>query len=150
MKVILLRDVAEVGQKGDVKDLKSGFARNFLLPRNLAEPATPEKIKALQAFRAQREKERTEHKSGAERELEKISGSEMIFEAKASKTGRLFRGIGAKEISQKLHELGFKTIKPEWILPGNSLKEAGEHQIEIKPPSGKGVKARVIIKPTPR
>ncbi len=150
MKVILLRDVAEVGQKGDVKDLKSGFVRNFLLPRSLAEPATPEKIKTLQVFRVAREKERTEHKSEVGRELEKISGSEIVFEAKVSKTGRLFRGIGAKEISQKLSELGFKAIEPEWILPENSIKEVGEHPIEIKLPSGKGIKARVIIKPTPR
>ncbi|MDP3762705.1 MAG: 50S ribosomal protein L9 [bacterium] len=150
MKVILLRDVAGVGQKEDIKDLKGGFARNFLLPQNLAELATPEKIKALQTARAGREQKRTEHKSEVERELEKISGSEIVFEAKANETGRLFRGIGAKEISQKLGELGFKAIEPEWILPENSLKEVGEHQIEIKPPSGKGVKARVVIKPTPR
>lgn len=130
MKIILLKDVPNLGKKGGVKEVSDGYARNFLLAKKLAEAATDAAIK-----RALREKEKAAIEE--ERNLEEtkklaeaLQEKEIAIKAKA-KEGKLFGSITAKTISEKLHEAGLSVKEYEIILP-NHIKNTGKYQIDIQ------------------
>lgn len=144
MKVILLQDVENLGKKYEVKDVKSGHARNFLIPQGLAKPATKEAIKWLES-----QKETEENK--AEEELKKvqdvasaIDDQEVMIQVKIGPEGQLFEGISAQKISEKLKELGFE-IKKTQIDLLKPIKELGEYPIKIKFEHNLEAEIKVII-----
>ncbi len=146
-KVILLKNIPELGGAGEIKEVKEGYFRNFLMPRGLADLATPKKIKELESKRREREEESLKLKSETLAALEKLAQTQITFELKTSPEGHLYQGIGEKDLAEKLGELGFKTIRKEWILMPKPLKTAGIFEVEIKTPFREGVKVKVEIKP---
>src|SRR3989344_5741161 len=97
MKVILLKDIPLVGQRGEVKEIKDGYFRNYLMPRHLAEIATSKKVKEMETLRMKRAGEREELKKSAQEWLENLSEQGLVFEAEANEKGRLFNSISARE-----------------------------------------------------
>ncbi len=131
MKVILLKDVENVGRKYEVKEVKEGFARNFLIPNKLAKPATKQALKWLET---QMEIERAK----AEEELKKvqelaakIDGIEIEIPVKVGKDGQLFEKVGVQKIYDKLQEMGFD-IKKNQIEIKEPFKELGDFSAKIK------------------
>jgi large subunit ribosomal protein L9 len=131
MKVILLKDVENLGKKHEVKEVKRGFARNFLIPKGLAKMATKENLEKL-------EKEKETFEREAEEELKKIQelatrvdGQEIIIPVKIGKEEQFFESIGAQRISDKLNEMGFD-IKKDQIQLLEPIKILGEFPIKIK------------------
>jgi len=137
--VILLKDIPLVGQRGEVKEIKDGYFRNYLMPRHLAEIATPKKVREMEALRIKRAGEREELKNSAQKWLEKLSDKVLVFEAEANEKGHLFNGISAREIAARLKEKSGGEIKPGWIKLEAPIKELGRHKVEIKTPHGEGV-----------
>lgn len=130
MKVILLKDIENLGKKYEIKEVKSGFARNFLFPKNLAKQVTKEALKWLEV-----QKELAAQK--AEEELKKIQdfvsqvdGLEVVFKVKIGEKGELFESITSQKISEKLKEMGFE-IKKTQIELKEPLKELGEFPVKI-------------------
>ena len=144
--IILLKDVPKVGQRGDVKDIKDGFFRNFLLPKNLAELATPEKIKKHEEDLATRIKAKEKSAAQDISDFKRIGETRIEFRAKAGEKGGLYKAVSEKDISERLSELGFKNIKPNWIKIKNPLKELGEASVEVESPHGSNAKLKIIIK----
>lgn len=131
MKVILLADVKGQGKKGELKNVSEGYARNFLLPKNLAVEATDANLKAV-------ENEKNEQKQRAIRELEdaksmasRLGKVDVHIQAQIGDGGRLFGAITTKHIGDALHALGFDIDKRKIIL-SDPLKSLGTHSVAIK------------------
>ena len=144
MKVILLKDVAGVGKKFDVKEVKSGYARNFLFPNESAKQATKEALTWLAT-----QKEIIEKKS--EEDLEKIQelataidGQEVLISVKLGDKEQLFESINAQKIADKLKEIGFEVKKSQIVLT-EPLKEIGEFPVKIKFEHNLEAEIKVII-----
>ncbi len=144
MKVILLKDVDKIGKKFEIKEVKDGYARNFLLPQNLAKPATEEAIKWLEM-----QKEILEKK--AEEDLKKIQGvasaiddQEVVIAVKVGDEEQLFESVNAQKISEKLKEMGFE-VKKSQIELQEPIKEIGEFPVKIKLEHNLEAEIRVIV-----
>ena len=145
MRIILLKDIEKLGRKNDVKEVKDGYARNFLIPQGLAKIATKQALKMLENQKKIEEKR-------AEKELEKIQklitmidGQEIIIAVKIGEKGQLFESITVQKISEKLKELGFE-IKKSQIEITESIKELGEFPVKIKFEHNLEAEIKVIIK----
>ncbi|KPJ71285.1 hypothetical protein AMJ50_02655 [Parcubacteria bacterium DG_74_3] len=131
MRIILLQDVENVGKKYDVKIVKAGFARNFLIPKGLAKPATKKAMKWLQA---QKEK----YLAKIEEDLKKfqkaataIDGHEFTIPVKLGPKGQLFESITPQKISEALKKADFD-IKKSQIYLKEPIRELGEFPVKIK------------------
>jgi len=131
MKVILLEDVERVGKKYDIKEVKNGYARNFLIAKGLAKPATKEALKWLdlqkeiETEKAEEELKKTQGIASA------IDGQEIVIPVKTGEEDQLFESITVQKISEKLKELGFD-IKKGQIGLTEPIRELGEFPIKIR------------------
>jgi len=131
MKVVLLEDVEKVGKKYDVKQVADGFARNFLIPKNLAKVATKELSEWAEMQKQLLEKKAEENLKKIQTAASSIDGQEVIFQVKVGPEGQLFESINAQKISEKLKELGLE-VKKNQIDLAEPIKETGEYPVKIK------------------
>lgn len=132
MKVIFNEDVRGQGKKGEMKEVSDGYARNYLLPRNLAVSATADNLNALKlkdkAKKAQMEKEKAE----AEENAKRLEGIIVKITAKSGGAGRLFGSITSKEISDALKEQYGIAIEKNKIVQSEPIKGFGAFEIKCK------------------
>lgn len=131
MQVIFLQDVPRVGKKYDVKEVNNGYAMNFLIPRKLAEPATPKSIAELEKRKKNIEIEREVQEDLLLKNLEEIKGKTVYLKAKADDKGHLFSKIHNKEIVEEMKKQNHADIDEEFIVLEKPIKEIGEHEIPI-------------------
>jgi large subunit ribosomal protein L9 len=144
MKIILLKDVENLGKKFEVKEVKDGYARNFLIPQELAKIATKQALKTLEIER-KKEKEKAEEELKKIQELAtQIDGQEIIITLKIGEEGQFFESVTAQKISEKLKEMGFD-IKKDQIGLSEPMKELGEFPIKIKFEHNLEAEIRIII-----
>jgi len=137
MRIILLREIKGLGNKFDIKQVKDGYARNFLIPQGLAKIATEQTIKELEAQKAAWSKEEQEIKNKLETLAEELSGQEFKFTLKTGKKGEIFGSVTRDDIKNKL---SMPNIEVNLERP---IKTLGEHQVEIN--LGKGVKVNIKV-----
>jgi len=131
MKVILLKDVTKIGKKFEVKDVKNGYASNFLIPKGLAKPATEEAIKWLetqkeiQSIRAEEDLKKVQEIASS------LDDYELSILVKVGEQDQLFESINTSKVAEKLKEAGFGVKKNQIILE-EPIKELGEYPIRIK------------------
>lgn len=130
MKVILMQDVENLGKKYEVKEVKSGYARNFLFPEKLAKAATREALKWLTAQKEVIEKQAEEDLKKAQGLASGLDGLELNISVKVGEEGQLFESINSQKIAEKLKETGFE-VKKSQITLENPIKELGEFPINI-------------------
>lgn len=130
MRVILLQDIIKIGKKYEVKNVATGFARNFLIPKGLAKPASEEALKWLETQKEILSKKAEEDLKNIEKKASEIDGLEVFIPVKIGESGQLFESINAQKISDKLKELGFE-IKKTQILLAEPIKELGEFLIKV-------------------
>ena len=145
-QVILLKDVPQLGQKGAIKEVKDGYFRNFLMPRRLAELATPARTSSLRADEAKRKDKKDKFEKESRDELSRIGERALVFKVKTTPKGSLYRAFSEKEILEKLETEGFKTIKESWIKLEKPLKKTGEYEILIQAPFGPEARLKIEIK----
>ena len=131
MRVILLQDIEKIGKKYDVKEVKNGYARNFLIAKGLAKPATKEALEWLDLQKDVEEKKAEEGLKKIQEIASAIDGQEVVIPVKIGEEDQLFESITAQKISEKLRELGFD-IKKGQIGLTEPIKELGEFPIKIK------------------
>jgi len=129
MKVILLKDVPELGEAGDIKEVTLGHARNFLIPKGLAQEATEEKIKEIEIQKAKQAKDAELDLVKTEQLAQRLEGQTIEMAAKASEEGTLYAAISAVKLTEALQRLGFE-VRKEQIDVGH-IKELGEHEVII-------------------
>jgi large subunit ribosomal protein L9 len=143
MEVILLEKVRNLGGLGDQVRVKSGFARNFLIPFGKAVVANTENKARFEARRAELEKAQTDAIGTARARAEKLAGATVQIARKISEEGKLFGSVGVKDVVEALHAAGFEVEKSEIHMPSGPIKEIGDHEISVTLHSE--VDAKVIV-----
>ncbi|NLY37590.1 MAG: 50S ribosomal protein L9 [Tissierellia bacterium] len=131
MKVILLTDVKGMGKKGDLLEAKDGYARNYLLPRELAMEATPSNLRELDHQNAAKDKKEIKALEKAEALKNKMEKEVLEMKVKAGEAGRIFGSVTAMDISTGLKRLGYNVDKKRIVLE-HPLKTLGEHEVKLK------------------
>ncbi len=132
MKVIFLKDVARVGQRGQAKEVNDGYALNFLIPQGLAEQATPAKLAAWD------ERQKTEAKQNADREaqwaqmLAKLKGAKVTVRAKGNEKGHLFTKLPVSSITEAIKKEHGIDLPKDAIIVKNQIKDFGESPAEVR------------------
>ncbi|WP_299376615.1 50S ribosomal protein L9 [uncultured Tateyamaria sp.] len=130
MQVILLERVAKLGQMGDVVDVKSGYARNYLLPQKKALTASKANIADFEAQKAQLEARNLETKKEAEALGDKLNGQQFIVIRQASDGGNLYGSVTPRDASDVATAEGFSVDRKQVVIP-NPIKELGLHDVHI-------------------
>jgi len=132
MKVIFLKDVPRVGKKYDVKEINDGYAMNFLLPRKLAEVATPKAMSELEKYKKGIVVKREIQEDLLLRNLEEIRNKTITIKGKANEKGSLFSAIHKKEIIDRMKEEHHTEISEEYLVLDKPIKETGDFEIPIE------------------
>jgi large subunit ribosomal protein L9 len=131
MKVILLEDVTNLGSIGDTVNVKDGYARNYLIPRNKAVPATSRNLKAQEHHLRVVENRKEQAAEEARSVGEKISGTALTFTRKAGETGRLFGSVTNMDIADALKEKDLTVDRKDIVLT-EPIKNLGEFEVTVK------------------
>jgi large subunit ribosomal protein L9 len=131
MDVILLEKVANLGNLGDRVAVRSGYARNYLLPKGKATLATPDNVKKFEARRAELEKVARDALAGAEGRKARFEGFKLTLTAKAGNEGKLFGSIGTADIAEAATAAGQPLARSEVRLPNGPLRMVGEHVVTV-------------------
>ena len=132
MKVIFLEDVPGTADAGEVREVKNGFARNHLLPKQLAAPATPGQLQRMNAIQKAAEEKRHKITKDMAKVAESMDGINVSIEIKAGPTGRLFGSVTSRHIAEAVkretgHELDHRSV-----LLGESIHELGNYPVNIR------------------
>ncbi len=131
MQIILQEDVEKLGTRGQVVEVAEGYARNFLLPRRLALPATPGNLKRLESLRATFAKREATEKEAAQKLAEMLAGVTLALARKAGENDQLFGSVTSADVSDALASQGY-TIDKRKIQLEEPIKLVGEYQVSIK------------------
>lgn len=131
MDVILLEKVANLGNLGDRVQVRSGYARNHLLPKGKATLATQANVKKFEERRAELEKVANDALAGAEARKAKLEGFKLLITAKAGNEGKLFGSIGTSDIAEAATAAGQPIARGEVRLPEGPLRTVGEHTVAL-------------------
>ncbi len=131
MKVILMSDVPTLGHRGETRDVANGYARNFLLPRKLAVPATPANLKNVEHLKRQRAKEDHRALEVAKAAAERIEALTLTVTARASEDGRLYGSVSQQDVVEFLerHKL---PLEKRRVLLGEPIKALGEYKVPVR------------------
>lgn len=143
MKVILQKDVKDVGKVGELVNVSQGFARNFLFPRKLAVEATEKRVSEYEHLK--RVADVKKKKAMAERQevLKKISGATVKFKmTTGGESDKLFGSVTSLDVSKELEKMGFSIDKRDIVL-GEAIKVLGQHKATVK--YGEGLEASISI-----
>jgi len=144
MKVILLDKIIRLGDIGDVVNVKSGFARNFLIPQKKAMFANDENIKIVEAKKAELAAESEDLKVKAQAAADSVSGKEIVIKVSVSEEGTMYGSIGTREIEEACQQADIQIDKSQIQLPEGPIKEIGEHSVSIS--FHQEVSTEIIIK----
>jgi large subunit ribosomal protein L9 len=132
MQVILRQDVEKIGLRGEVVDVAPGFARNFLLPRRLAETATPGKVAELRKHEEKRARHEAQSFEQAQEIAQKVEAAELRFDVPAGETGTLFGSVTATDISEQLWQSQKVRVDRRKLELSESIKRIGRYQIPVE------------------
>lgn len=144
MNVILLEPVTNLGEAGDVVTVKSGYARNWLVPQGLALPATNANRAELQARLAQRARQLSERKADAERLKEMLADAAVEIRVKAGEE-RIYGSVGNKDIAEALKTAYDVEVDRRKIELGEPIKTVGEHEVPYRPHPEVDIDLRVVV-----
>ena len=144
MRVILLQDIINVGKKYEIKEVKNGYARNFLLVKGLAKPVTKEALLWLETQKEIETKKVEEDLKKSQELASAVDDQEVNIAVKIGPEGQLFEGVSAQKIAEKLKEMGFEIKKTQIDLP-KPIKELGEFPVKIKFEHNLEAEIKIII-----
>jgi large subunit ribosomal protein L9 len=147
MQVILLKDVEKVGLRGEVFDVAHGYARNFLLPRKLAEPATPGRVTELEKHAAQRAR----HEASTFEQAREVAGTleqtELRFEVKAGPTGSLFGSVTPTDLADEIWRVAKIRVDRKKIALDEPIKKIGRYEVPVELFTDVTVAVRTLVVP---
>jgi large subunit ribosomal protein L9 len=132
VEVILRQDVEKVGLRGEVVDVAPGFARNYLLPRKLAEAATPAKVAELRKLEEKRTRHEAQSFEQAQEIAQRLEASEIRFDVPAGETGTLFGSVTATDVAEQVWESEKVRIDRRKLDLAESIKRIGRYQIPVE------------------
>ncbi len=144
MKVILLQDVKGTGKRGDIKDVADGYARNFLLPNELAKPAKKNVVQKIKADTRKKAKKAEDSLKDAQRIASGLDGREIEIEAKGSAEGTLYAAVGPKKLVGEIKKQTGVTVSQKNIVIDEPIKEFGDHRVKIE--TSFGLEAEITVR----
>ena len=144
MKVLLLQDVKGQGKKGELIDVNDGYARNFLIKKKFAVEATASVINETKQKKAAEEKRRKDEYDNAVAQSKMLKGLAVDVRIRCGENGKLFGAVTAKEISERLAEIGYDIDKKK-ILLSDPIKAVGSYPVEIRLMAGVNTQINVKV-----
>jgi large subunit ribosomal protein L9 len=131
MKIILMEDIPTLGKRGEVREVANGYARNYLLPKKMALPATPGNVKNLEHLKRQRERAESKVREAAQAAADRIGGLTLSVATRASEDGRLFGSVTAQDIVEFL-EKNQLPVEKRRVQLEEAIKALGEYEVPIR------------------
>jgi large subunit ribosomal protein L9 len=144
MKVLLCDDIKKLGWLGDIVEVTTGYARNYLLPQGLAKVATEGNIRALAKEKAKRAEQRLHERRRIEKAVAAVNGAEAVLAAKANEQGVLFGSITEALIAANLRTQGFEVADDVVKLPEH-IKQVGTHNVTLHFADDLTATVRVVV-----
>ena len=133
MKVILTKDVGDLGNKGEVVNVADGYARNYLVPRSLAVKATDGALRQAEAVRVAREEALIAARQEAEGYAQSLTGTRVVVAARAGDEGKLFGSIGDGDIAAAITKFTGITVDRKIVEIDAPIREIGLHEVMLRP-----------------
>jgi large subunit ribosomal protein L9 len=133
MKLILTKQVEDLGNKGDVVDVADGYARNYLVPKKFAVKASDGALKQAEAMRVSREEGERRALDEAKQLSETLTGTRVVVAARAGDTGNLFGSIGAADVAEAIVKFTGVEIDRKIVDISEPIKEIGLHEVSLTP-----------------
>ncbi len=146
MKVILKEDVKNLGRMGDTVSVKTGYARNFLLPKSLAVEASENNLKQVEALKKQLALRAIKQKEDALMAAERLNAIVLTFKAKAGEEGKLFGAVTAMDIEEAIKAQGVAVDRKKIALD-EPIKRLGEYSVQIKLFQDVAAAVKVVVEP---
>lgn len=145
MDIILLEKIENVGSIGDRVKVKSGYARNFLIPQGKATLATPENLAKFESIRVDLEKKAADELAAAQARASQLENKEVRLTVQAGPEGKLFGSIGTIDIANACAALGIEIERSEVRMPDGPLRVTGEHEVELHFHTDVNIPLKVIL-----
>jgi large subunit ribosomal protein L9 len=131
MKIILMTDVPKLGHRGELKEVATGYARNFLLPKKLAVPATSANLQNLEHLKRQRVREEAKARQQADALAARVAGLDFRVTARASEDGRLYGSVTAQDVADYLERNGV-TVEKRRVRLDDPIKALGQYRVAVR------------------
>ncbi len=131
MQLILLQKVDNLGNLGEIVDVRAGYARNYLLPKGLCKVATEDNKAEFETRRAELEKLAAEQLTAAQARADKITALSVTIQANSGTEGKLFGSLGPQDIAEAVTAAGVEVSRREVRLPEGPLRTTGEHEVTL-------------------
>ena len=143
-KIILQENLENLGTRGEIVEVADGYARNYLLPRKIALPATPGNLKQLERIRARLAKIEAQEHATASEAAASVTGTTLNFERKVAQTDQLFGSVTAADIAEALAAQGIEVDKRKVVLR-EPIKALGEYEVPVKFHHNVAAKIKVVV-----
>ena len=145
MKVILNQDVTGLGEEGDIREVANGYARNYLLPKNLALPYTKKNLTQLEARRTAIESRKEEKRREAMSVKERLESEELVFTMPAGDSGKLFGSVNNAMVVQELEKRGYSIEKKRVEVPEHNIRMIGSYAVKVKLYGNEEAELNVVV-----
>jgi large subunit ribosomal protein L9 len=132
MKIILRQDIEKLGQKNDILTVKTGYARNYLIPKGLAVQATESALKIHNENLKQRAHKEEKIRGEAEKLAQKLAGVKLVIGAKVSSAGKIFGSVNTIQLAEALNSKGYEIDRRNILLGEDAIKEVGSYKAVVK------------------
>jgi len=132
MKVILNKDIAPLGEEGDVKDVAKGYARNYLFPRGIALPYNPQTVKLFEARKDEIEAKKAQKRQDAQGLKERLESLELSITMPAGANGKLYGSVSSHTVADEMAKLGFQIDRKRIDLASGGIKNVGKYKATIR------------------
>ena len=148
VKLLLKESIKHVGKVGDVVEVSPGYARNYLLPKDLAVEPTPNNVKKIEARRKEIERLEAEKRQAQAETIKKLEGVEVMLERRANEQGHLFGSVSGTDIAKQLQALGFNIEADDINLPGK-LDRIDKYNVTVAFAEDLKTDVKVWVNPDP-
>lgn len=147
VEVIIVENIPTLGRIGDIVKVRAGYARNYLIPRGLAIPATGKNIKELEHHKRMLERKRELFRQHLMSTAEKLNNVTITLKRKVAEENRLYGSVSPMDILDALHEMGFQELNRKNILLEQPIKTLGEFDVPIRIDAEIKAQIKVIVEP---
>ena len=145
MKVLLKKDHELLGTAGEIKEVKDGYARNYLIPHGIATPATSSNLKSYEEVKRQKSRKVERETKDAKVIASRLENNPVTITVKTAEEGKIYGSVTAQMIYDILLEKGYQTIDRKKILVPEHIKSVGEYEVEIKLYTNVSAKLKVNV-----
>jgi len=149
MEVILLKEIKRLGKEGDVKRVADGYARNYLIPRGLAIPATDQARRQVAEREAAEARREQSEKTTAEARAADLQDVQIVFHVRAGESGRLYGSITNADVARELGQRIGQEIDKRKVMLETPIKETGKYKVEVKLHTDVKFTVTVVVSPEP-